>query len=168
MTKKKTFIHGWKTMTDGSRTPMTEDEANEIWQDVEEQEKRRADQMPETMDALRAFIDADQRLTELKWKKHSIGIEEGTEVAVVENGSTGIFRGVWSKPYFHYADCVSSAGKVWWKPVADLTEAERAWMEKCGADHAAFMDAQMKSFARIHEIMVGGGAPMPPAPEGGE
>jgi hypothetical protein len=167
MTGKKTFKGGWKTMLNGSRVPVTEDEAEDLWKCVEEGQKRRAERYPETLDALTAFIDADQRLTDLGWKKYSFGLEEGVELAVIEKGSTGIFEGFWQKPYFHYADYVASVGKVLWKPVADLTASERARMDKCSADHAIFMEGQLKSLASIYEV-VGNGQPMPPAPEGGE
>lgn len=149
---KRRFVRGHKTMIDGTRVPMTEAEGEEIWAMVQKAKDQRAKDYPETIDALQAFCDADQRLTDLGWKKYTFGLEDGAELAVIERSSTGIFAATWNKPYFQYSGCVSGVGKVWWKPIADLTDAERARMGKCSADHAAFMENEMKILSRISEM----------------
>ncbi len=154
MTKK--FVGGWKTLSDGSRVAVSEAEASDLWAYIEGEGARLAAAYPTTVDALRAFCDADQRLKSLGWKSYTFGVEDGAEVAVVERGSTGIFHGFWQKPYFHYADCVSSVGEVFWKLVSDLTEDEAAKMTECSKSHGEFMESQLAMLSRLQGMMDGG------------
>lgn len=149
MTDEGEFVGGWKTLLDGSRVPMTTAEAEGIQAMMRAAKEKQAKAYPETLDALRAFLDAEQRLTDLGWKKYVFGLEDGAAVAVIERGSTGIFKGVWIKPYFHFCDCVSLKERVLWKRIEDLTDDERQRMNSCSADHAVWMEAQTAIFARM-------------------
>ena len=145
---------GYKTMLGGSRVEMSASEIDHLEKHIADQDKRRAEAFPTTLAALGAFIDADQRLTALGWKKYTFGFDDGTELAIIERGSTGIFYGFWNKPYFHYADCVSPIKDgVFWKLIADLTDDERLQMNKCSADHGKFMKAQTWSFQAIAKMI---------------
>lgn len=146
------FKHGWKTGIDGSRTPITEGECADLIAMVEESERKRAAAFPKTLDALRAFLDADQRMKDLGWRKSIFGLEDGAELALAEIGSTGVFRAVWCKSYLHYQGCVASMGKSFIKPIADLTPDERAKMEECEANHAEFMEHQTGRMQALSEI----------------
>lgn len=145
------FKHGWKTMLDGTRVPLTEQEADGLWRRMQDAEERRAAAYPTTRDALKAHLDADQRMRDLGWSKTIIGLSEGEEIAVAEWGSTGIFRGFWSKPYLHYADCVASSGKHFIKRMADLTDDEREHMDRCTEDTKRLIDAETERFQRLQE-----------------
>ncbi len=147
------FKRGWKTMLDGSRIPMSEDEASNLWNIVEQKQAEQAAAYPTTHSALRAYIDADERMRDLGWRSTIFDLEDGDEVAVAERGSTGIFRAVWVKPYLHYHDCVSNMGKHFVKRVADLTEDEAETMARCEADHLEYMRAQTKTMQTLQSFM---------------
>lgn len=147
------FINGWKTALDGTRTQLTKDEGAELWRMVEDSRARQAAAYPTTHDALRAYIDADERMRDLGWVRTIFNLADGAEVAIAERGSTGIFRGFWSKPYLHYCDCVSHMGKHFLKRIGDLTPDELATMERCEADHKVMMEAETKAMQRLQAFM---------------
>lgn len=149
------FKRGWKTMLDGSRIPMSEDEAANLWNIVEQKRAEQAAAYPTTHSALWAYIDADERMRALGWSRTIFDLEDGDEVAVAERGSTGIFRAVWVKPYLHYQDCVSNMGKHFVKRVDDLTEDEAETMARCEADHLEYMQAQTKTMQTLQSFMEG-------------
>jgi hypothetical protein len=150
-----TFKRGWKTLLDGTRIPITEDEGKQLWQMIQDQEARQAAAYPTTQSALRAYIDADSRMKALGWTGTIFNLEDGAEVAIAERGSTGIFRGIWHKPYLYYQDCVSHMGKNFIKRVEDLTPDEAAKMEECEADHRSFMANQTKSLQGLQNLLDG-------------
>lgn len=147
------FKHGWVTNLDGSRTPLTADDADALMAGVRESERLRAEAYPSTIDALRAFLDADQRMSDLGWRKSMFRLEDGTELALCEQGSTGIFRAFWNKPYLHYQDCVASMGKHYIKPISDLTPDERAKMDECADSHAEFMVHHTKQMQALSALL---------------
>jgi len=147
------FEYGWKTNTDGTRTPLLENERDAFVKMIADADQRRAAAYPTTNDALRAFNDADQRLTDLGWRKSTFGFENGAELALVEKGSTGVFRAVWHKPYLHYQGCVAESGKHYIKRITDLTPDELAKMNECEEYHAERMVYETASMVRLSEIM---------------
>jgi len=150
MTESK---RGWKTMLDGSRVPLSETECSDLIRWVENKRAEQAAAYPTTHAALRAYIDADERMRDLGWRSTIFDLEDGDEVAVAERGSTGIFRAVWVKPYLHYQDCVSNMGKHFVKRVDDLTEDEAETMDRCEADHKEFMKAQTKTMQALQSFV---------------
>lgn len=146
--------HGHKTMLDGSHVPLTADEVKAIWDAVEAAKAKRIADMPTARDALQALIRADERLRDLGWwKGGGLRLKRGDECAVAEFGSSGIFRG-WidqGGEYVHYADCVSDPRKCWLKPLADLTDDERAHMEECDRREAQAHEAEMARCASMAE-----------------
>lgn len=147
------FKHGWVTNIDGSRTPLTSDDAEALMAGVRESERLRAEAYPATIDVLRAFLDADQRMRDLGWKKSVFGMENGDEFALCEQGSTGIFRAFWNKPYLHYQDCVASMGKHYIKPIADLTPVERVKMDECESSYTEYMIHETKRMQALSELL---------------
>ena len=147
------FKHGWVTNLDGSRTPLTAEDADAIMAGVREDERLRAEAYPTTVDALRTFLDADQRMCDLGWKKFIYKLEAGVELALCEQGSTGIFRAFWNKPYLHYQGCVASMGKHYIKPIADLTPVERVKMDECESSHAEHMIHEAKRMQALSELL---------------
>jgi len=150
------FVSGAKTMADGTRVPITSDEAADLWRMVEDAQAARAKAYPATQDALRAFIDADARMSDLGWRTSIFDLVDGEALAVAEKGSTGIFSAIWRKPYLHYHDCVAHMGKHYIKRASDLTADEREKMDACARDHSAFMDGQAKMMQRLQDAIFGG------------
>lgn len=90
---------GWTPPADEKRTP------EEIWEACEKRERLRAESMPDERTALRAMVEAYQRLQELGFKPAEFCPKDGTIFEVVEAGSTGIhpchYEGEWpSGRYF--------------------------------------------------------------------
>lgn len=154
--------HGHKTLIDGSHIPLTEDEAKSLWAAVEASKAKRAEDMPGVQDALGQFLAAKQRMQDLGWwQGGGLRIKRGDECAVAEFGSTGIWRGWIDKEgkYVHYCDCVTDPHKAWLKPLADLTDDERAHMEKCEEREREAHDAEMKRYATLSIIDAEGTQP---------
>lgn len=154
--------HGHKTLIDGSHVPLGKDEAEALWKWAEDQKAKRAETMPTAPDALHCFISANQRLQELGWwQGGGLRVRRGDECAVAEFGSSGIFKG-WvdeEGKYVHYGDSVSDPRKCWLKPLADLTDDERAHMEKCDETERQMHDAEMKRYANQAVIEAEGTQP---------
>ena len=147
------FKHGWKSMLDGSRVPLSETEISDLSRWLERKRAEQAAAYPTTHSALRAYIDADERMRDLGWVSTIFNLDDGAELAVAERGSTGIFRAVWVKPYLHYHDCVASMGKNFIKRIADLTPDEVETMDRCEADHKEFMEAQTKTMQALQSFV---------------
>lgn len=143
--------HGHKTLIDGSHVPLAEDEANSIWQHIEDAKAKRAQDMPTAQHALRAMIEAQQRMQELGWwKGGGLRVKRGDECAVAETGSSGMWRGRVDADgkYVQYCDCVSDPRKCWLKPLADLSDDERAHIDECDKQEAAAYTAILDRWAR--------------------
>ena len=149
------FVSGWKTLADGTREPMAADEADALMRYVEEKRAQQAQAYPATYDALRAYIDAEERMRALGWRTHIFDLQDGDEVAVAERGSTGIFHGFWQKPYIHFHDCVGAMGKHFIKRVSDLSPDEVETMKRCSADHAEYMENHVERMARLQDAIDG-------------
>lgn len=143
-------IHGHMTMADGSRVPLSEDQAASLWKMAEDAKARRAEDMPTAQDALRALIRAHERMRDLGWRLGGgLRVKRGEECAVAETGSTGIWRGRLDREglYVQYGDSVSSPRKCWLKPLLDLTDDERVWMEECDRRGAEAYSAMIDRLA---------------------
>lgn len=126
--------HGHRTMPDGSHEPLSKDEAEALWRAVEARNADRAEAMPTAQDALRAIINAKQRLNDLGWREGGgLSVRRGDECAVAQSGSTGIWHGHLDAQgeYVHFCDCVAKPRDAWLKPLSDLSPEERTWMEEC-------------------------------------
>lgn len=150
--------HGHKTLTDGTHVPLTKDEAEAILRAVDEAKAKRAEDMPTARDALASLIRAEQRMKDLGWwKGGGLRIKLGDECAIAETGSTGMWSGRISQPgnFVSYGDYVSDRQKLWLKPLADLTDDERAWMQQCDQReteaYAAMMDRLADAEAAAHD-----------------
>lgn len=152
LTEAQAGYHGHKTLADGSHVALTKDEADAIWRTIEEAGAKRAQEMPTAQDALRALIAARQRLQELGWwEGGGLRVKPGDECAVAETGSTGIWRGRLDaeRKYVHYGDSVSDPRKCWLKPLSDLTDDERAWMEECDRREAEAYTVMLDRYAAL-------------------
>lgn len=100
--------YGHKTMKDGSHIPLTKDEAETFFRVAEQQQAKRATDMPTDRDAIRSLCDAFQRLKELGWGEAMYCPKDGSEFDVIEPGSSGIHRchyqGKWPDGHWWIAD----------------------------------------------------------------
>lgn len=115
---ERTFKGSHKTIDTGERDqhgipifrhePITEAEANAIWESVEKAGKERAERMPDEKAAISALFEAWQRLKELGWKEPQYCPKDGTSFKVIELGSTGIFdcyyQGEWADGLYMVSD----------------------------------------------------------------
>lgn len=130
---RKNFPHGWRTMRDGSRVPLTESEAAEMRAYVERIQAERIAAMPTTVTALDAISSAVQRLRDLGWT--TMSPKEGETKACVQFTSTGMWEATRRGEYIHYSGCVTSRPKdMMFKPMDALTEDERSILRKCAKD----------------------------------
>src|SRR5688572_24561303 len=89
-------IEGWATLEDGSRVRLSEEECRAIVAATEANEKRKADAMPTTKEAVAAMFDAYDRLRKLGWRAGIYCPKDGTQFAAIQHGSTGIFTAWYS------------------------------------------------------------------------
>lgn len=138
---------GHKTMMDGSHVPLTKDEANLLMDQIAAAQSRREADMPMARDALSAIISAEERLRELGWwRGGGLRVRRGDDCAVIQHGSTGMWRGRYQADgqYVLFGDSVCGPRDCWMKPLAELTADERAWMEKCDKHEAEATDLLLR------------------------
>jgi len=147
--------HGHMTHKDGSHTPLSKKEAQALWDHLEEDDKKRAAEMPEPWDATRQIIRAKERLRKLGWAEGGgFAVKKGDDCAVIELGSTGMWSG-WldhEGKYIHYAGDCSHRRKVWAKPLNKLTDAEREKMKDGDRDAAESMEHECRAMAAMSEF----------------
>lgn len=133
--------YGHRTMPDGSHVPLTKEEAEDLHAYIESRIAERAAALPTAQDALSAIVQAQARLNELGWWQNGgLRVKRGNDCAVAESGSTGMWKG-WladDGKYVNYAGCVSNPRYTWLKPLADLTEEEKAWIAECAERNNGF------------------------------
>lgn len=86
-------IVGHKTMADGSHVPLLKSEADALWAQVEADDARRREMMPDEQSAINLLFDAQTRLKEFGWKEPVYAPKDGSPLDIIELGSTGIHRG---------------------------------------------------------------------------
>ena len=150
---KAEFVGGWVSTLDGRRIRITEAEATAILKQCEEADALRRAAMPDSMAALRTLHDALTRLKDEGWREGIYCPKDGSEFALIEFGSTGLFRGwysgEWPKGYLHLNDCISRPEGTLWKPIDKLTAAEAAQLARCDEAERQMMDAQMRRFSQM-------------------
>lgn len=144
MSEEEQFIRGHMTMADGTCVPLTAAEAKTIMDHICAAEAKQAAEMPTSKEAVAAMFNARDRLRRLGWREGQYCPKDGTEFAVIQYGSTGIFTawysGEWPKGYLHVEDCVHHPGECMWKPLDQLTEWEEEARQKSRADTSDFID----------------------------
>lgn len=147
-----TEYHGHKTMADGSHVPLTKDDVAAITALIEGNAAKRNADMPTVRDALSAFISAEERLRDLGWwRGGGLRIRRGDDCAVIQQGSTGMWSGRYQEDgeYVLFGDSVCRPRDCWMKPLSDLTDDERAWVEECDQKDREAQDA----FARRCQLL---------------
>lgn len=144
---------GHVTHIDGSHTALTANEAKAIWEAADIAEAKRAETMPTTADALSGVLSAKERLRELGWREAQYCPKDGEEFAVIEWGCTGIFpaiyQGEWPKGSLLYCDSFSHPHGCMFKPLANLTDAERRKMNECIEIDRIMSDREARAFGAI-------------------
>ena len=103
--EKPDDIIGHKTFDTGERgalglpiyrhEPLTRAEGEALLQAAVAREKARAEEMPDDKAALHQMFEGYQRLKELGWKDAIYAPKDGTEIDVIEAGSTVIHKVAW-------------------------------------------------------------------------
>lgn len=141
--------HGHATLEDGTHVPLTKEEADALWKASEEAEAKSAADMPETNDAIQVMQRGRSRLRDLGWREAQYCPKDGTPFAVIEYGSTGIFEawynGDWPDGRIYCCDYFIHPHGMLFKPLADLTEGERAKMDECMNRDKAAHDREIAS-----------------------
>jgi hypothetical protein len=108
--------------------------AQQLWDQAEAEEAKRAAEMPTEQDAIKALWNAYQRLRELGWNDAIYCPKDGSEFDAIEAGSSGIHRchytGEW--PDGHW--WVAADGDLWpSRPILYRpSEEEKACWAKAG------------------------------------
>jgi hypothetical protein len=157
--------YGHMTMIDGSHVPLTKEGAEAIWKSVEAAREKRAETLPNAQDALRGMIQAETRMRELGWSiGYGFKVKRGENCAVAQQGSTGMWSGFVDAEgdYVHFGDCVVDPRKAWLKPLAELTDDERALIKECDQREAEAFTAMISHMREVDEEL------SQPIPEGGD
>lgn len=156
MSENEDKIVGHKTMADGTHIPLRHREASEIWAQVETAKARRLELMPDSMVALSLMHDALIRLEDEGWRKGPYCPKDGSEFAVIQHGSTGIFSafysGKWPDGYVICCDFVHHPDGLLWKQIADLSDAERAKMAECMEVDGVMRDREIAAFGAMDQL----------------
>ncbi len=129
---------------------ITGEEATAIWKAIECQNAADEAAMPDTLAAMITLQRARERLQRLGWKEGIYCPKDGSNFAVMQYGSTGIFAGTyvgdWPTGDVWIADETCAPQGIMWKPLDKLTAAESARLEVCIADHHSYIDRLGKTF----------------------
>lgn len=143
---------GHKTMADGTTVPLSGEEAKALWDAALDAREKRAQDMPHARDALSMINSAQSRMNDLGWwLGGGLRVGRGAECAVAQSGSTGMWRGRLDTEgkYVHFGDCVSEPRRCWLKPIDDLTDEEKSWMEECDRREAEAYSTTINTLAAI-------------------
>ncbi len=104
---------GHMTMADGSHVPLSEDEAEALWEKVQADDADRKARIPDEQTALRLMMDAYIRLKDLGWNDIDYCPKDGSWFDSISVGSTGIhqchYEGKWPSGRWLVAD----GGDLW-------------------------------------------------------
>jgi hypothetical protein len=152
---ERQFTGGWATMADGSRVPLSAEDAQALGDAAVAADERDAADMPATKDALTTLCRAKERLRKLGWRDGTYCPKDGSQFAMVEYGSTGIFTGSfpgkWPYDFAQSMDGGTHPHGFLWKPLADLTEAEEAARMEAIASSAAYSERILQAFSAADE-----------------
>lgn len=141
---------GHGTLPNGTHVPLTHDQAKAIWEEIEQNEARKAKAMPTTAEAVRHMFDAFDRLRKLGWRGGVYCPKDGTPFAAICHGSTGIFTGSyegdWPSGRAVIEDSFTHPDGFVWKPMDELTDWEREQVEKSREDSEDHRERMFKVF----------------------
>lgn len=139
--------HGSMRLANGTRVELSAEEAKAIWDRFKQVDAERAAQMPTAVAALSVLSGAVERLKQLGWRDARYCPRDGSEFAVCEIGSTGMWSAFFHDDLIHYGDCVSSPRGMFFKPIDKLSDDEREVMERGDKEVAAEIDRMGDMFS---------------------
>ena len=126
--------HGHLTHPDGSRTPLSAEEAKALWETCKAAAAREAELMPDTSAVLNMTCAVRNRLHKLGWSQGMYCPKGGEEFAVITAGCSAILSGCyvgdWPDGEIHVLNETHAPSEIWWKALKDLTAAEREKMDR--------------------------------------
>ena len=93
--------------------PLTRAEADAFWERAEAEKAKRAADMPTEEDAVRAMWQAYHRLEELGWRNTCYAPADGTQLRLIEPGSTGIHEGHADGEWPRLSFWIHEMGDLW-------------------------------------------------------
>ena len=145
--------HGHATMDDGTHVALTEEVAKSLWDAAMKRKADAARDMPTTKDALKVMHRGHSRLRDLGWKDGIYCPKDGEPFAMIQFGSTGIFEGwymgEWPDGRVDSCDYLNHPHGLMWKPLAALTDDERAEFDEC-------MEREREAMDRMIDNLIGG------------
>lgn len=95
-------IHGY------SHSPMTAEQAQDLWNQIKERDRKRAELMPDEQSAISMMFEARTRLMELGWRDAIYCPKDGTTFDALEPGCTAIqacfYEGEWPNGTYWASD----------------------------------------------------------------
>lgn len=86
-------VVGWGTTADGEHVPIHADLAKRLFDAADAAKAKREADMPTEQDAINQLFNAQLRLKDFGWKDPIYAPKDGSELDLIELGSTGIHRG---------------------------------------------------------------------------
>lgn len=152
---ERDYTGGHITMLDGTHVPLSAGDARAIWARCEEADAKRRALMPDSMAALRMLADALSRLRNEGWRDGIYCPKDGSDFAVIEFGSTGIFTGSyfgkWPDGYVMLCDSLSHPKGILWKPLSSLTEFEAGRLRECTEAERVLVDREIRTFMAMDQ-----------------
>jgi hypothetical protein len=150
-----TEYNGHLTLDDGSHIALSKEVAKALWESAQAAGEKRAEAMPDSRAALSVLFDAHQRLRDLGWREGIYCPKDGSTFAVAMLGSTGMwtgwYSGDWPKGFLMAAGEANSPHGSFWKPLADLTEAETLRLHECDEAERRHNDRIARSMGAIFD-----------------
>lgn len=106
-------VVGWGTTRDGEHVLIRKDFADALWASAEAEKAKRVADMPTEQDAINALNQAYTRLKELGWQDPVYAPKDGSQLDLIEAGSTGIHQGTYEGKWPKGAWWIYSDGDIW-------------------------------------------------------
>lgn len=133
----------------------TEDQAKAIFEAIKERDEDRAARLPDHRAALDQASVARERLKALGWRDGVYCPKNGKEFALIQWGSTGVhlgwYTGEWPTGSIYCGDFLVEPQAVMFKPLDQLTDAERADMDRSVESDKQFMERQYRAFSDTNQ-----------------
>ena len=110
MTRK---FYGSVTMANGSHVELTEQQAEELWNELEDSKAEIEAKYPDEATCLKVMREAFHRLKDFGWREAMYCPKDGSSFDVVEAGSSGIHRCHYSGDWPNGSWWVADAGDLW-------------------------------------------------------
>ncbi|MEM6381121.1 MAG: hypothetical protein AAF739_00470 [Pseudomonadota bacterium] len=146
---------GFATTHDGKHVTLSQDEARALLDSAEKQKQQRASDIPTSHNALAIISNAMIRLRELGWRDACYCPKDGSEFAVLELGSTGIFRSFYMGESpdgrLYLDDFFVHPDGCLFKPLDRLTDDERTQLEQCDEQTRRNIERDCERFASFKD-----------------